>query len=114
MPNGRADTAKRCGWHHRARRVERPCFRGGDGQMLIPIRPSGNQPQGFAVSVRLSWGAWDYMAAPALAGSDGSGTLTIAFGTLLIARSDGINDAVTGFRDVYSLTTLRWNSGVGF
>ena len=43
--------------------------------MLIPIRPSGNQPQGLAVSVRLPWGAWDYMAAPALAGGDGSGTL---------------------------------------
>ena len=123
MPNGRADTlgTQSAAVGITAQGVlSAPISAAGDGQMLnerhqggcFPIRPSGNQPQGFAVSVRLPWGAWDYMAAPALGGNDGSGTLTIAFGTLLVARSDGINDAVTGFRDVY--TTLRWNSGVGF
>jgi hypothetical protein len=54
------------------------------------IRPSGNQPQGFAI-----------------------GTLTIPFGMLPVARSDSINDAVIGFGDVYRLAVLRWNSDLG-
>jgi len=41
-----------------------------------------------------------------------SGTLTTPFGTLPFSRFDSINDAVTGFGDVYPLATLRWNNGV--
>jgi hypothetical protein len=41
-----------------------------------------------------------------------SGTLGTPFGTLPFARSDSINDSVTGFGDLYPQAFLRWNAGV--
>ncbi|MBV9630123.1 MAG: transporter [Xanthobacteraceae bacterium] len=41
-----------------------------------------------------------------------AGTLGTPLGTLPFARSDMINDSVTGFGDLYPQAFLRWNAGV--
>ncbi len=41
-----------------------------------------------------------------------SGTLGTPFGTIPFARSDTINDSVTGFGDLYPQAFLRWNAWV--
>jgi hypothetical protein len=41
-----------------------------------------------------------------------AGTLGTPLGTLPFARSDTINDSVTGFGDLYPQAFLRWNAGV--
>jgi hypothetical protein len=46
------------------------------------------------------------------ASADINGTLTASVPPFTALRTDAINDAVTGFGDLYPMATLKWNQGV--